>query len=74
MKVHLGDDEASIEILSMLWKGRFGSCIPYKPFEKWPEVEDDVFKDLVMRLMNLDPAKRMTAQQAMEHPWFKDVL
>ena len=34
---------------------------------------DPVFKDLIGHLMNLDPRKRLTAPEALEHEWFQDV-
>jgi serine/threonine protein kinase len=73
LKTHLGDDEISLQVLTMLWEDRHEPYIPYTPFAEWLEVEDTVFKDLILRLMNLDPSKRITAQQALEHPWFKDI-
>ncbi|KAM3415952.1 hypothetical protein BST61_g9442 [Cercospora zeina] len=66
---HVGDEDINREILSMLWEERneFG----YKSFWDWPEAqEDEVFSDLVRGLMNLDPTKRITAVQALSHPWF----
>jgi serine/threonine protein kinase len=71
---HVGDDENNCLILRMLWDGRFEEYIPYKPFSEWPEVGDAAFKDLIRGLTNLDPTKRITAPQALEHPWFADVL
>lgn len=68
---HVGDDEANCQILGMLWEDRNEDNIPYKPFSDWPDVGDAEFKDLVRRMMNLDPTKRVTAHQALEHPWFK---
>jgi serine/threonine protein kinase len=73
LKTYLGDDDKiSLTVLKMLWEDRFEPYIPYRPFETWSEVEDIDFKDLILKLMNLDPSKRITAQQALEHPWFKD--
>jgi len=68
---YLGDDEISRAVLTMLWEDRHEACIPYRPFAEWPEVEDVVFKDLVLRLMTLDPERRMSAQETLEHPWFE---
>lgn len=70
---HVGDEEVNCEILSMLWEGRTDEDIPYVPFEEWKDVDDDVFKDLIRGLNGLDPAKRLTARQALEHPWFEGV-
>nr|XP_027192836.1 CDPK-related protein kinase isoform X2 [Cicer arietinum] len=36
----------------------------------WPSLSDEA-KDFVKRLLNKDPRKRMTAAQALGHPWIK---
>ncbi|KAK8471516.1 hypothetical protein PHAVU_003G246000 [Phaseolus vulgaris] len=36
----------------------------------WPSLSDEA-KDFVKRLLNKDPRKRMTAAQALSHPWIK---
>lgn len=69
---HIGDDQISCELLSVLWDERAEDYIPYEPFEQWPAAGDESFKDLVKSLMNLDPAKRLTAPAALEHAWFAD--
>lgn len=47
----------------------FDAANPRKPFEKWYFV-DAQFRDLVCRMTTLDPARRITAREALEHPWF----
>lgn len=42
----------------------------HKEFE---EVSEEC-KDLIRKLFVIDPAKRLTAEQAFQHPWFKKVL
>lgn len=37
----------------------------------WPSLSDEA-KDFVKRLLNKDPRKRMTAAQALGHPWIKN--
>ncbi|MCJ1254545.1 hypothetical protein MMC24_002360 [Lignoscripta atroalba] len=69
---HVGDEEVNCEILRTLWEERTEDYIPYKPFSDWPDVSDAGFKDLVQGMMHLDPTKRVTASQALGHPWFKD--
>lgn len=69
---HVGDDEVSRQVLQILWDDRTEEYIPYKPFSGWPEVGDLRFKDLILRLASLDPASRLTARQALEHPWFSE--
>lgn len=48
---------------------------PRKPFSLWKNYVaiDADFKDLISGLTNFDPAKRITAHEALEHKWFKDV-
>ncbi|XP_061363009.1 CDPK-related kinase 5-like [Gastrolobium bilobum] len=41
----------------------------YEP--PWPSLSDEA-KDFVKRLLNKDPRKRMTAAQALGHPWIKN--
>jgi serine/threonine protein kinase len=45
-----------------------------EPFARWQlSGLDDDFKDLAMRLTKLDPRKRITAQEALSHRWFRDI-
>ncbi|CAJ1929743.1 unnamed protein product [Sphenostylis stenocarpa] len=37
----------------------------------WPSLSDEA-TDFVMRLLNKDPRKRMSAAQALSHPWIKN--
>jgi serine/threonine protein kinase len=69
---HVGDEEANCEILAMLWEERAADYIPYVPFSEWTGV-DSAFKDLIRGLNNLDPSRRLTACQALDHPWFEGV-
>lgn len=70
---HVGDVEANLEVLSLLWDDRYADYLPYRHFSGWSEVQDGAFRELVLRMMNLDPARRITAREALEHPWFKDI-
>lgn len=68
---HVRDEEIDSQILSMLWEERNEDYIEYKPFSEWPGAEHDGnFRDLIKGLVNLDPGKRITASQALRHPWF----
>jgi serine/threonine protein kinase len=69
---HVGDEEVSCEVLGMLREERAADYIPYVLFGEWTDV-DAVFKDLIRGLNNLDPARRLTASQALEHPWFEGI-
>ncbi|KAI6878127.1 calcium/calmodulin dependent protein kinase [Hortaea werneckii] len=69
---HVGDDDTSCEILSLLWDERHADYISYKPFVEWSVTQqNEGFGDVITRIVNLDPKKRMTAKQALMHPWFK---
>lgn len=49
--------------------GNFDAASPRKPFTKWHFVDAE-FRDLVCRMTTLDPARRITAVEALKHPWF----
>eukprot|EP01062_Namystynia_karyoxenos_P067295 TRINITY_DN61200_c0_g1_i1.p1 TRINITY_DN61200_c0_g1~~TRINITY_DN61200_c0_g1_i1.p1 ORF type:complete len:501 (+),score=172.56 TRINITY_DN61200_c0_g1_i1:81-1505(+) len=40
--------------------------------QAWDQISDNG-KDLVRRLLEVDPATRITAAEALEHPWFADL-
>ena len=42
-----------------------------QPFGLWHYV-DPQFRDLIGKMTNLDPTMRITAREALEHPWFKE--
>ncbi|KAH8710021.1 kinase domain-containing protein [Phaeosphaeriaceae sp. PMI808] len=70
---HVGDDELSLQLPSNAYDGKDDDDHGYKHFSTWPEVKDDTFQHLVLSMMSLDPKRRITAKQALEHPWFKSV-
>lgn len=37
---------------------------------KWPKISSEC-KDLIKKLLRIDPIKRITAARALKHPWFK---
>ncbi|KAG9148277.1 hypothetical protein Leryth_012231 [Lithospermum erythrorhizon] len=39
--------------------------------DPWPKVSDSA-KDLVKRMLNPDPKKRLTAQEVIDHPWLQN--
>jgi serine/threonine protein kinase len=44
-----------------------------QPFAHWDYV-DPVLRDLVSKMTSLDPSRRITAWQALEHPWFQQTV
>ncbi|KAM5502996.1 hypothetical protein McanMca71_004263 [Microsporum canis] len=67
---HVGDEEINCQVLGYLWDDRVADYHSYKPFSEWPNVIDIEFKNLILMMTNLDPQKRVTAREALEHPWF----
>ncbi|KAK6852304.1 hypothetical protein PG990_014522 [Apiospora arundinis] len=52
----------------------FGSENPRRPFAMWKsDLLDADFKDLIRKMTHFDPRKRITAQQALDHAWFRDI-
>ena len=68
---HLGDNPWS-EVLRFLRDG-FDSTNTRTPFSLWKVIET-CFRDLICGLTNFDPAKRLTAREALKHKWFADAV
>ncbi|KAF3492029.1 uncharacterized protein GIQ15_01546 [Arthroderma uncinatum] len=68
---HICDESPWRKVIDVLWNG-FDETTPREPFALWKDV-DPVFKDLIAGLTDLDPKKRLTAQGALDHPWFKGI-
>jgi len=51
------------ELYSLIRKGEFDFPAPY-----WTDVSDSA-KDLIRKLLQVDPKKRWTAEQVLKHPW-----
>ena len=47
----------------------FNEKNPRRPFSRWENVDAD-FGDLIGGLTNFNPAKRLTAHEALAHRWF----
>lgn len=60
-----GDDDR--EILEMVAKGKFDF-----DGEEWDEISKEA-KDLIKKLI-CKPEKRLTAEEALQHKWFRKVL
>ncbi|KAF2207789.1 hypothetical protein CERZMDRAFT_114971 [Cercospora zeae-maydis SCOH1-5] len=73
LRRHFEDNEQFCQLLDAIWEDRTASYIPYQHFPTWPEVEDGDFKDVVLGLMSLDPRGRITAREALRHPWFAEL-
>ncbi|KAK2759986.1 hypothetical protein FQN54_002722 [Arachnomyces sp. PD_36] len=71
---HIGEASPWCEIFKVLRDG-FNAENPRRPFSLWEGkgVEDADFKDLVGALTHFDPAKRLTAHQALAHKWFDGI-
>ncbi|CAM8979311.1 unnamed protein product [Rhodiola kirilowii] len=55
-------------------KGIFDAILKGKlSFEEapWPTISDSA-KDLIKKMLTMDPKKRITAAEALEHPWLKE--
>lgn len=50
----------------------FNADNPRRPFAMWLNLDPD-FKDLVVRMMYVDPTRRLTFDEALSHKWFSDV-
>ncbi|KAI1193247.1 kinase-like domain-containing protein [Nemania serpens] len=68
---HLSDDNPWVQVLDILRAG-FNKDNPRRPVSLWKDVDPEL-RNLVGGLTNFDPAKRLTAREALEHPWFKNV-
>lgn len=53
-------------------RAAFNGKILRRPFSQWENVDPD-FKDLIGGLTNFNPAKRLTAHEALAHRWFADI-
>ncbi|EFR05123.1 serine/threonine protein kinase [Nannizzia gypsea CBS 118893] len=68
---HIGDDYMHCKVLGFLWDDRVADYHPYKPFSQWSnDMDDPEFEDMILKMTSLDPQKRVTAHEALEHPWF----
>lgn len=59
-----GDSEK--EIFLRVKKGQFDF-----PVEEWANVSKEA-KDIISKMLTVDPLKRITAKEALNHPWFSN--
>lgn len=67
---YLGDSPW-VHIFKVIRDG-FNSDNPRRPFALWKDVDED-FKSLICGMTNLDPERRITADEALAHKWFEGV-
>jgi serine/threonine protein kinase len=67
---YLGDSPWA-QLMAMV-AADFNADNPRRPFGLWQDLDPD-FKDLIVRMMNVDPIRQLTAKEALEHTWFADV-
>ncbi|KAL3487324.1 kinase-like domain-containing protein [Aspergillus germanicus] len=65
---HIGEESVFQQRLIDL-VGAFGPENPRQPLETWSYLDPDL-RDLIGKMTRLDPTKRITAKEALEHPWF----
>lgn len=51
----------------------FSDKNPRRPFDTRQDLDPE-FKDLVVQMMNVDPRRRLTAEEALAHTWFAEGL
>ncbi|RMD39582.1 hypothetical protein DV735_g5538, partial [Chaetothyriales sp. CBS 134920] len=68
---YLGDSPW-IHVFTMLAEGLNEQCPRAPPFALWKDIDPE-FKDLVGGMTNIDPRRRITASEALSHPWFADM-
>ncbi|KZL66695.1 serine/threonine protein kinase (calcium/calmodulin dependent protein kinase) [Colletotrichum tofieldiae] len=66
---HVGEDNLFFQRLIDL-AADFDADRPRKPFAMWHFVDAEL-RDLIIKMPNLDPARRITAREALKHPWFQ---
>ncbi|KAK9760224.1 Calcium/calmodulin-dependent protein kinase type I [Basidiobolus ranarum] len=62
------DQDDNFEEMRAIMKAKFS----YTPEQYWLHVSDTA-KDFIQHLLVVDPEKRLTAKQALEHPWLRDL-
>ena len=72
--LHKGNPENYwIEIFQVV-RSSFNAKYPREPFSLWQdEIIDEDFRDLIVKMANFNPEKRITAQEALDHKWFMNV-
>jgi hypothetical protein len=69
---HIGGEESAYYNRVMDIIQSIGGDSPREPFELWEPVDPD-FKDLVGKMTSMEPARRISAREALGHCWFDGV-
>lgn len=70
--LHQLEDNPWVQVFTVIAEG-FNKDFPRSPFALWQDIDPD-FKELVGKMTNVDPKRRVTADEALLHPWFADVV
>ena len=68
---HIGKSPWAQQLVDIVGAGVISTDPDYH-IDVWGDMDDD-FKDLVKKLTAFDPSRRISAKEALEHPWFEDI-
>lgn len=71
----IGEDDPWFKRIKEIMEDYEKGAFHRKPFELWQAdgLEDD-FRDIIPKMTDLDPARRITAQEALAHRFFKNIM
>lgn len=67
---HGGDSEPIVRLLEH-FLCTFDEEDPRLPFDRWQQI-DPQFRDLICKMTCMDPLRRITAREALRHPWLAE--
>jgi hypothetical protein len=62
--LYVGDEEVNCQVLGLLWDDRAADYHSYRPFSTWPNVTDDVLRDLIAGMTDLNSLKRTNSHRS----------
>jgi serine/threonine protein kinase len=68
---YFGSDDPRSHYFTLV-ASKFNKDNPRSPVSIWPKLEPE-FKDLIVRMMKVDPRQRLTAEETLAHKWFKEI-
>jgi serine/threonine protein kinase len=71
IEYHGGEEDPFVQQFIRLLTSFDGKDKKRMPFSRWYPV-DPQFQDLVGKMTCLDPRRRITAREALQHPWFTE--